>query len=190
MPATLNLGVRADDLDRQSGIATLDTGDTIGLTAAMRLANECDLFTTVFDRHGAILCAGRTERLANRAQRRALAARDGGCSFPGCTRPASWCQAHHVIAWIDGGPTDLDNLALLCGFHHRSFEQAGWLVRIVDGVPEWIPPPWLDSAQAPRRNTAHHIPEFEFQTSEESRHAVLDGAGVAVKAALNRTAPR
>ena len=163
MPATLNLGVRADDLDRQSGIATLDTGDTIAMTAAMRLADQCELFTTVFDRHGAILCAGRTQRLANRAQRRTLAARDHGCSFPACTRPASWCQAHHVIAWINGGPTDLDNLVLLCGFHHRSFDQAGWLVRIVDGVPEWIPPPWLDQDQKPRRNTAHHLPEFTFE---------------------------
>jgi len=92
VPATRNLGVRADDLDRQTGIATLDTGDTIAMTAAMRLADQCELFTTVFDRHGAILCAGRTQRLANRAQRRALAARDHGCSFPACTRPASWCQ--------------------------------------------------------------------------------------------------
>jgi hypothetical protein len=163
VPATLTLGVRADDLDQQTGIATLESGATIGITAAIRLANQCELSTTVFDRHGAILCAGRSARLANRAQRRALAARDGGCSFPGCTRPASWCQAHHVIAWNDGGPTDIDNLALVCGFHHRSFEQAGWVVRIVDGVPEWIPPPWLDQQQKPRRNTAHHLPEFTFE---------------------------
>jgi hypothetical protein len=54
-------------------------------------------------------------------------------------------------------------MTLLCGFHHRSFEHAGWLVRIVNGVPEWIPPPWLDPHEKPRRNTAHHLPEFSFE---------------------------
>ena len=48
------------------------------------------------------------------AQRHALALRDGGCSFPGCTRPATWCQTHHITAWQHGGTTDLDNLCLLC----------------------------------------------------------------------------
>jgi hypothetical protein len=161
-PTTINLSVRADDLADQTGIAVTDTGHTIAMTAAMRLADQCELFTTVFDRHGAILCAGRSIRTANRAQRRALAARDRGCSFPGCTRPASWCQAHHVIAWSDGGPTDIDNLLLVCGWHHREFERRGWHVRIRNGVPEWTPPPWLDPTQTPRRNTAHHLPDFDF----------------------------
>ena len=161
-PVTVSLTVRVEDIEGCAGVATTESGNTIAMTAAMRLADECELFTTVLDRYGAILCAGRTRRLANRAQRRVLAARDGGCSFPGCTRPASWCDVHHVVAWIDGGPTDTDNLVLLCGWHHREFERRGWLVRMSDGVPEWIPPLWLDPAQLPCRNTAHHLPEFEF----------------------------
>ena len=168
-PVTLALTVRAEDLDSGSGVAETETGTTIGVSAAMRLADECELFTTVLDRNGAVLCAGRTRRLANRAQRRALAARDGGCCFPGCTRPASWCEAHHVLAWINGGPTDLDNLVLLCGWHHREFERRGWTVHLRDGVPEWIPPPWLDPAQQPRRNTAHHLPEFRFDLPAHQR---------------------
>jgi len=48
------------------------------------------------------------------AQRKALIVRDGGCIFPGCDRPASWCDAHHIIHWLDSGPTDLWNLCLLC----------------------------------------------------------------------------
>ena len=67
-----------------------------------------------------------------------------------------------MTAWLHGGRTDIDNLVLLCGWHHREFERRGWLVRMSDGVPEWIPPPWLDPAQLPCRNTAHHLPEFEF----------------------------
>ncbi|HET6877962.1 MAG TPA: HNH endonuclease signature motif containing protein, partial [Jatrophihabitans sp.] len=111
---------------------------------------------------GAVLALGRTRRLATHKQRLALAARDGGCSFPGCTRPAAWCEAHHVIPWRLGGRTDLANLCLVCRFHHREFERRGWRVAVRDGHPEWIAPPWLDPDQQPRRNTAHHPPDSDF----------------------------
>ena len=62
---------------------------------------------------------GHTARLPNRAQRRALAARDRGCTFPGCDRPPGWTSAHHLIHWIHGGPTSLWNQTLLCTFHHH-----------------------------------------------------------------------
>src|SRR6476646_5987806 len=74
--------------------------------------------------------------------------------FPGCSRPAYWCQVHHVLARVDCGLTDIDNLVLVCGWHHREFDGRGWAVRITDGVPEWLPPPWLDPDQKPIRNTA------------------------------------
>jgi HNH endonuclease len=57
---------------------------------------------------------GRTTRVVQPAQRVALAVRDGGGVFPGCDRPLAWCEAHHIQHWLDGGPTDLANLALLC----------------------------------------------------------------------------
>jgi hypothetical protein len=161
-PVTVLLSLFGDELEAQQGVARTEYGDTIGMPAALRLAEQCELFTTVFDRAGAVLCAGRTRRLASATQRRVLAARDGGCCFPGCTQPASWCEAHHVIPWLLGGATDIDNLVLLCGFHHREFERRGWTVQMRDGVPEWIPPPWLDAAQRPRRNTANHLPRIEF----------------------------
>jgi hypothetical protein len=69
---------------------------------------------------------GRTLRYANRHQRRALLARDGGCIFPGCDRPASWCDAHHVDEWDANGPTDIDNIGLLCRHHHRVTHRPGW----------------------------------------------------------------
>jgi hypothetical protein len=52
--------------------------------------------------------------------------RDGGCVFPGCDRPLSWCEAHHLVHWLDGGPTDLDNLVLVCRAHHRAVHEGGW----------------------------------------------------------------
>ena len=98
------------------------------------------------------------------AQRRALTARDKGCTFPGCTRPASWCQVDHVIPWYLGGPTNIDNLQLLCGWHHREYAKRGWTVHIRHGVVEWTPPAWLDPTQTPRHNTAHHLPDISFDT--------------------------
>ncbi|HEY7008412.1 MAG TPA: hypothetical protein VH395_05705, partial [Jatrophihabitantaceae bacterium] len=59
--------------------------------------------------------------------------------------------------WHQGGSTELDNLCLLCSFHHREFERRGWTVRMHDGVPEWIAPAWLDPDRRPRRNSAHHV---------------------------------
>jgi hypothetical protein len=135
------------------------------MTTLLRLASGCALVATVLDAHGAVLCQGLSRRLANRAQRRALAARDRGCAFPGCTRPPAWTEAHHVIPWMDGGPTDLDNMCLLCGFHHREFERRGWAVRMSDGVPEWLPPAWLDPERKPRRNTANHVSDIDFIAS-------------------------
>src|SRR5215207_395877 len=69
---------------------------------------------------------GRATRVVTPAQRQALAVRDGGCVFPGCSRPLAWCEGHHVWHWLDGGPTDLDNLALVCRAHHRAVHEGGW----------------------------------------------------------------
>jgi len=84
---------------------------------------------------------GRTTRVVQPAQRTALAVRDGGCVFPNCDRPLSWCEAHHLWHWLDGGPTDLDNLALLCRTHHRAVHEEGWrLARGPDGQLTATPP--------------------------------------------------
>jgi len=84
---------------------------------------------------------GRSTRVVSPAQRSALAVRDGGCVVAGCHRPLAWCEAHHVRHWLDGGPTDLDNLALLCRAHHRAIHDGGWrLIRGPDGRFTATPP--------------------------------------------------
>ncbi|MCE3552081.1 HNH endonuclease, partial [Pseudonocardia sp. RS11V-5] len=77
--------------------------------------------------------------------------RDGGCAFPGCDRPPSWCEIHHVREWQHGGPTTLHNLVMLCAIHHRLIHHSHWEVRMVDGLPEFIPPSWIDLSRTPRR---------------------------------------
>jgi HNH endonuclease len=77
---------------------------------------------------------GRASRVVTPAQRSALAVRDGGGVFPDCQRPLAWCEAHHLVHWLDGGPTDLANLALVCRAHHRAVHEGGWqLTRGPDG---------------------------------------------------------
>ena len=68
---------------------------------------------------------GTRRRTITTAQRNALIARDGGCVFPGCDKPPSWCDGHHVIHWIDYGPGELWNLTLLCSAHHHAVHEGG-----------------------------------------------------------------
>jgi hypothetical protein len=58
------------------------------------------------------------------------------------------CEAHHVIDYIDGGPTSIENGTLICGYHHRSFAKLGWTCTMSNGRPVWTPPAWM------RRGTA------------------------------------
>jgi hypothetical protein len=84
---------------------------------------------------------GRTSRVVTAAQRAALLVRDGGCAVAGCDRPPAWCEAHHLVHWLHGGPTDLENLALLCRAHHRAVHEGGWrLHRDPDGRLAATPP--------------------------------------------------
>jgi Domain of unknown function (DUF222)/HNH endonuclease len=69
---------------------------------------------------------GHTTHTVSPAQRNALIVRDGGCAFPGCDRPQSWCEVHHLRHWAHGGPTDPANLVLLCWTHHRAVHEGGW----------------------------------------------------------------
>ena len=89
------------------------------LTDAERQYLTCDATCEVwFERHGEVIGAGRTTRLINRRLRRALEHRDRTCAVPGCGATRG-LHAHHIRHWEDGGPTDLDNLVLVCPYHHR-----------------------------------------------------------------------
>ena len=109
-----------------------------------RLAGCGDVYRVLFSPEGEVINHGRVHRLFTAAQRRALVARDRGCTWPGCTAPPSICESHHArVHWADGGPTDVANGALLCYHHHgvvdaRSIEmtrQGGiWIFTRPDGT--------------------------------------------------------
>ena len=91
----------------------------------------------------------RMSRTTPPSTRRALVARDQRCVFPGCDRPAPWCQSHHVKFWAEGGPTKVENLALLCTSHHRKVHEEGWELKRHDG--RWISTPPLTKVPARAR---------------------------------------
>ena len=93
-------------------------------TTAERLACTGKVSLEVADAAGEILHLGRSRRLASRAQRRALRLRDATCTFPGCHQ-TKHLDAHHLTPWSEGGPTDLDELALLCRRHHVMVHEGG-----------------------------------------------------------------
>lgn len=93
-----------------------------------RLACDASVHRLVLDPDGVPLDLGRAVRTFSPAQRRALAARDGGCRFPGCDRPAHFTDAHHLVPWSRGGTSDLGNGLLLCRHHHRQVHEGGWQI--------------------------------------------------------------
>jgi hypothetical protein len=139
-PASVIVTVQLDDLLKRAGIAQTSDGTQLSSDQLLRIADEADIWPTIIDKHDVPLAMGRKRRIASRGQTMALIAREGGCSFPGCDHPPQWCD-HHILDWILGGRTDLDNLTLLCRYHHTHFLQKGWSCRInTEGLPEWIPP--------------------------------------------------
>lgn len=108
------------DLRSGRGYATLEGQDgPVSMVTAQRMTCA-GAQPILFDDSGRVLNLGREQRLFNRSQRRALAARDGGCLYPGCDRPPSWTEAHHIDEWTaHGGRTDLARGVLLCAHHHR-----------------------------------------------------------------------
>lgn len=156
--ATVTVVVAAKDLVAGTGAAWID--DTLW-PVATATTNEiiCDggVRLQIEGDKGEILWQGRRQRYFTPAQRRALAARDGGCVGPNCTAPPSWCHAHHVVDWAHGGRTDVDNGALLCSFHHHQLHAGGFRLRMNGGVPEMLAPPWLDREQLWRPTTKSRL---------------------------------
>ena len=142
---------------------------------AQRHACDSPLLGAILDKHGKVLALGRSRRLVSRAQRRALLIRDRMCQYPGC-HSTRHLKAHHVVPWILGGRTDLDNLILLCQWHHTVVHEGGvtitgdgdsWLFHKPDGQPCQ---PWVSD-----ENLAHHLTFAQRQRqAERGRLAGVD----------------
>ena len=113
----------------------------ISAKAVERLACDCSVTRILLDSDSMVIDVGRAKRVISGPQRKALNARDRGCIWPGCDRPASWTSGHHLVHWIRGGSGDLPNLVLLCYRHHWMVHEGNWqIVRGDDGRMLTIPP--------------------------------------------------
>jgi hypothetical protein len=149
--------IRLEDLQNRARAGCLDFGGTPSPGAVRMLCCDAAVVPVVLDGKGQPLDVGRAARTIPDGLRRAVAARDRGCAHPGCDRPPSWTEIHHILPWEHGGETKLSNLAMVCKVHHRQMHFSEWVVRIRDGLPEFIPPRWVDPAQTPRRKALPHL---------------------------------
>lgn len=149
---TVSVSVTLDALRTGLGTAKIaGVDEPISAATARRLAADAAIIPVVLGSESEPLDMGRAVRLATEPQRRALEIRDQGCIWWSCTAPPGWCEVAHIEPWASGGATDLDNMMLLCAFHHRCFDNDGWRLEARDGERYLIPPPWVDPAQTPRR---------------------------------------
>jgi hypothetical protein len=110
--------------------------------------------TPIVVRDGQPIDVGREQRLYTHRQRIALAARDGGCRWPGCDRPPSWTEAHHIDHWArDNGRTDVANGILLCRHHHLLLHNNHWSITR-DGPHYWLAPPDGERRPMPSKSPA------------------------------------
>ena len=143
--------------------AVLADGTPIPATVLARLACDGEVTRVVFGPEGQVLDVGRAERLYTGAMRRAVIARDRHCAYPGCTRPPTFGEIHHIRHWAaHRGETSVSNGVLLCWHHHdvvhsrhliihRNHTRARWDVTEADGTP--IPHPGDRTEQAGRPHT-------------------------------------
>lgn len=116
----------------------IEDGPALHAKTALRMSCDCLLEVVLHNELGKVVGIGRKERKVPRWMLRQLKYRDGRCTFPGC-EAKHFLQAHHIVHWSRGGPTDLDNLVLVCTFHHKLVHEYGWDVELGEpGTARWF----------------------------------------------------
>ena len=131
---------REQEEQRVSAPLVTEEGSRVSAETSSRLACDAEVVPIARGADGSVLDVGRRRRTVGWRLRKALEARDGGCRFPGCDSRTR-THAHHVTPWAEGGETAMDNLVLLCPFHHRAVHEGGWQVEMDEwGVPRFLNP--------------------------------------------------
>lgn len=155
---TLDQRWLTETLTSRSGYGLLDSDARVHPATLRRWACDADIVPIVLGSKSEPLDVGRLQRTVTDALRRALNLRDGGCAFPDCTRRPRRCHAHHIRRWRDHGPTEINNLVLLCSYHHQLLHHGYWTVAIREGRPWFTPPDWIDPTQQPRLGGRPRVP--------------------------------
>jgi hypothetical protein len=185
LPVTAVVSMTLAELESGCGFAVTATGSLVRMRDAIRMASHAHQYLVVFDESsGRALHLGRSRRLASADQRIVLMASERGCSFPGCSRPATWSQVHHVEEWGDGGGTDIDSLTFGCDMHHRLVgpRDTDWATTKAGpghGYPGrtlWHPPVTIDPARVGLVNHFHHPNEYIYPADGDA--GAVPDAGV------------
>jgi hypothetical protein len=150
----IRITVAEKALETGIGLGFVDgLSDPVSIRSVDRLLCSADTIRLGFGADGTVLDIGREHRLFSRRQREALAVKFGGCAHPGCDRPPSWCEAHHIKHWLrDRGRTEIGNGILLCKHHHLKYHNEGWEIDRDRAGAYWlIPPHAIDPKQTPVR---------------------------------------
>ncbi|MDA3645596.1 HNH endonuclease [Saccharopolyspora indica] len=150
------------------------TGQYLSPQTIRRIACDCEVLPMVMGGDSLPLDVGASQRTAPTHIRAALLVRDGVCAFPECDHPAGTPQAHHIVHWVDGGPTSVENMVMLCAHHHRTIHNHHWDIELQRGRPMFTPPASVDPTRTPRPGgkaqpaTHHHALGF-LKTPPEDR---------------------
>jgi len=148
----LRITATRESAESGRGLARIEGQEApVSIETAHRLGCGGGTSRVVLDEAGRVLDFGHEQRLFTRNQKQALAITWGGCAAPGCDRPPSWTEAHHIQNWVrDGGRTDLADGILYCKHHHLLFHNNGWETRRDPDGRYWlIPPAERDPARRP-----------------------------------------
>lgn len=149
-PYALVVTAKASDIANGIGEATTGSGDRFPMGDVARRGLDGTVFFHLMDEKACTVEVCTEQRFANKKQTAIVTARDRGCVFPGCDAPAGWCDVNHVVPHALGGKTDINNMCLLCSFHHHLMDRSDWEVFMLgDGRPAWRPPESTDPARIP-----------------------------------------
>ncbi|MGO2986185.1 MAG: DUF222 domain-containing protein, partial [Brevibacterium aurantiacum] len=149
-PYALVVTANASDIANGIGEATTGSGDRFPMGDVARRGLDGTVFFHLVDEKARTVEVCTEQRFANKKQTAIVTARDRGCVFPGCDAPAGWCDVNHVVPHALGGKTDINNMCLLCSFHHHLMDRSDWEVFMLgDGRPAWRPPESTDPARIP-----------------------------------------
>jgi Domain of unknown function (DUF222) len=146
----IRITVAEDAIETGTGFGTIEgQNDPVSIDTVRRLLCGGDAIRMGFDPAGNVLNLEREQRLYSKRQREVLAVKFSGCIHPGCERPPSWCESHHIRQWVrDNGKTVIDNGILLCKWHHLKYHNHGYEIEIDDNGNYWqIPPKTTDPEQ-------------------------------------------
>ncbi len=135
--------------------ARMGNGEFLSAEDVRRLACDASISRIITGPRSEPLDIGRATPVVPAGMRRALEARDGGCTYPGCDRPPDWTDSHHIVHWTRGGETKIENLTLLCRRHHRLHHTRGFRIDTEGGAerrgrPRWLRPDGTEIAPSAR----------------------------------------